>query len=59
MPDNEGGNLCRHPRKGGSMIEVLEFIFQSFWTFAGTCILLLCIGCVLEATAGAIFRRGK
>lgn len=22
------------------MIEVLEFIFQSFWTFVGTCMLL-------------------
>lgn len=41
------------------MVDVLEFIFQSFWTFAGTCILILCIGSALEATAGAIFRRGK
>ncbi len=44
------------------MIEVLEFVFRSFWTFAGTVILLsLFVGVVSEfhPFSGVIINRHK
>jgi len=39
------------------MLEILEFIFSSFWVWAGTVILVLAIGCSINAIIVAF--RGK
>lgn len=36
------------------MIELLQFVFSSFWTFAGTAFLLCIVGNTLVAVAATI-----
>ncbi len=35
-----------------SMLEVLKFVFSSFWVWAGTCILVICVVFGLAVTLG-------
>jgi hypothetical protein len=36
------------------MLELLKYIFSSFWIFCGTCILISLIGSFLVGIAGAL-----
>lgn len=49
-------NQCRKSKKGVFlMIEILEFIFSSFWVFAGVFLLVSVIGGYLTAIITSVF----
>lgn len=41
------------------MLELLEFIFQSFWHFAGIVVLISLVGVTIIGTAEQIFNKKK
>jgi len=41
------------------MIEVLEFVFQSFWTWVGTLVLIWTIAVGVTAMVRSFFDRSK
>lgn len=52
---------CKENRKREDMgmLEILQFIFSSFWIFCGTVILLGLVGEIIVGVFEAVFRNKK
>ena len=46
-------------RRWKEVASVLEIIFRSFWTWAGTVFLILVLAALVDPTVRALRRRGK
>ena len=42
-----------------NIMEILQFVFQSFWHFIGTAILLSTVGSIIVGSIRAIFSRNR
>lgn len=46
-------------REDMGMLQILQFIFSSFWIFCGTFILLVLVGEIIVEVFEAVFRNKK